>query len=74
MNILPFLYFKLETITKVMLRSSISSGLDFCSLNHTSIYENSKSNVLKNIKVLGEISSNRPNNLLGTNTCRSLES
>ena len=35
--------------------SSISRGLKFRStLNHTSIYENSESNVSKNIKFLGE--------------------
>ena len=30
--------------------SSISSSLEFWSVNHTSIYENSKSNIYKNIK------------------------
>ena len=38
--------------------SSISSGLKFSSVNHTSIYENSKSKVYKNIKFLIEISNN----------------
>ena len=33
--------------------SSISSGLEFSSVNHTSIYENSESNVFKDIKLLG---------------------
>ena len=37
---------------------SISSGLGFSSVNHTSIYENSESNVFENIKFLGEISNN----------------
>ena len=32
--------------------SSIFSGLEFCSINDTSIYENSKLKVFKNIKVL----------------------
>ena len=38
--------------------SSISSGLEFWSLNHTSIYENSKLKVFENIKFLGEVSDN----------------
>ena len=54
--------------------SSISSGLEFWSVNHTSIYENSELNVFKNIKVLGEISSNRPNKLLGINVYKTLKS
>ena len=36
--------------------SSVSGGLEFRLLNHTSIYENSELKVLKNIKLLGEIS------------------
>ena len=46
--------------------SSISNGLEFWSVNHTSIHENSKLNVFKNIKLFGKISNSRPNNLLGT--------
>ena len=38
--------------------SSLYSDLEFSSVNHTSIYESSKSNVRKNIKFLGEISNN----------------
>ena len=34
---------------------------------YNSIYENSESNVFKNISFLGEISNNLPNDLLGTN-------
>ena len=34
--------------------SSISSGLEFWSVNDTSIYKNSKLNVFKNIKLLNE--------------------
>ena len=34
---------------------------------YNSIYENSESNVFKNINFLGEISNNLPNDLLGTN-------
>ena len=54
--------------------SSLSSGLEFWSLNHTSMYENADSKVFKNIKFLGEISSNWPNDLLKTNVYKTLES
>ena len=45
----------------------ISSGFEFLSVSHTSIYENSELNVFKNTKFLDEISNNWPNDLLGTN-------
>ena len=45
--------------------SSISSNLELWSLNHTSIYDNSESNVNKNIIFLGEKSNNWSNTLLG---------
>ena len=38
--------------------SHISRGLEFSSVNHTSIYENSESKVFRNIRLLGEISNN----------------
>ena len=38
--------------------SSISRGLEFCSVNHTSIYENSESNLCKNRTFSGEVSNN----------------
>ena len=38
--------------------SSIFSGLEFRSVNHTSIYENSELKVFKNVKFLGEICNN----------------
>ena len=38
--------------------SSITRGLEFRSVNHTSIYENSESKIFKNIKFLGETSNN----------------
>ena len=39
-------------MTKVMfILSSVSNGLDFWSVNHTSTYENSKLKVFKNIKI-----------------------
>ena len=47
--------------------SSISRGLEFWSVNNTSTYENSESNVFKSMKLLGEISNYWPNDLLGTN-------
>ena len=38
--------------------SSVSNGLKCRLVNHTSIYENSESNVFKNMKFLGKISNN----------------
>ena len=49
----------------MLILSSISIGLEFWSVNHTSIYKNFELNAFKNIKYLGKISSNWPNNLLG---------
>ena len=40
--------------------SSISRGLELSSVNNTSIYKNSESNFLINIKFLGEISNDWP--------------
>ena len=54
--------------------SSISSGLKFWSVNHISIFKNPKSKVSKNITFLGEVSNTLPNNLLGTNVWKTLES
>ena len=51
----------------MFLLRSISSGLEFLSVNHASMYENSVSNIFKNSKFLGKIYSNWPNDLLGTN-------
>ena len=49
---------------------SISSCLGFRSVGHIfSIYENSKSKFLKNIKVFGEISNIWLNDILGKNVC-----
>ena len=47
--------------------SSISRGLEFWSVNHTSIYENFESHVFKNVKFSDKISNNWPNDLIGTN-------
>ena len=52
---------------------SVSRGFEFLSANHTSIYESSESNVFTNIKFLGEISNNCPNDLLGTNVYKTLQ-
>ena len=54
--------------------SSICSSLEFWSGNHTSIHDNSRSNVFKNVKYLGKISNNNwPNDLLGANVYKTLE-
>ena len=58
----------------MLILSSISSVLEFWSIIHTSIYEHSESNVSKNIKILGEVSNNWPNDLLGINVYKTLES
>ena len=52
---------------------AISKGLEFWSVNHTSIYENSESKVFKNIQFLCEISNNWPNDLLGINVYKTIE-
>ena len=48
----------------MIILSSISSSLEFWLVTHSSIYENWESKVFKNIKFLGEICYNWPNNLL----------
>ena len=53
--------------------SAISKGLEFWSVNHTSIYENSESKVFKNIQFLCEISNNWPNDLVGINLYKTTE-
>ena len=42
----------------ILILSSISRLLEFWSVKNTSIYKNSESKVLKNIRFLGEISNN----------------
>ena len=54
--------------------SSVSSNLDFWSVNHTTIYENSELNTFKNIKFCGEISRNWPNDLWGIDVYKTFES
>ena len=51
----------------MLILSSTSSGLEFSSVNHTSIYENSELKAFRNVKFLGEVSNNQPNGLFGTN-------
>ena len=70
-----FLYVTLLLLTKVMfILSSVSSGVEFWSVNHTSVYESSELKVFKNIKFLGEISNNWSNDLLRTNVYKTPES
>ena len=54
--------------------SSISRGLEFWSVNHTSLYGNSELKFSKDIKFFSEISNNSPNDLLGTNVYKTLAS
>ena len=55
--------------------SSLSSGLEFWSFNHISIYKNFELKVFKDIKFLGEISNKWPNDvdLVGKNVCKTLK-
>ena len=57
----------------VFILSSISRGLEFWSVNDTSIYENPESNVFENIWFLCEIYNNWLKDLLGTNIYKTLE-
>ena len=57
----------------IFILSSISRGLEFWSVNDTLIYENFESKVCKNIRFLGEICKNWPNDLLGINIYKTLE-
>ena len=52
----------------------ISLGLKCGSVNYSSIYEKYGLKVFKYTKFVGEISNNWPNNLLGTNLYKTLES
>ena len=58
----------------MLILSSVSSGLEFWSVNNTSIYEQSELKGFKNTKLLGKIFSNWPSDLLGTNLYTTLES
>ena len=52
--------------------SSLSSGLEFWSVNHTSIYENPELDVFRNVEFLGQMSNNWLNDLFGINVYKTL--
>ena len=54
--------------------SSTSSTSEFWSVSHTSIQKNSELNILRNIKFLSKKFNKWPNDLLGTNVYKTLES
>ena len=54
--------------------SSTSSGIEFWSVNHISIQENSELNIFKNLEYLHEISNNSPNDFFGKNVYNTFES
>ena len=56
----------------MFLLSSIFRGLEFWSVNHTSMYGNFKWKVFKNIKFLGGISNNQPNDVIWINMHKTL--
>ena len=58
----------------VFILCCISRGLEFLSINHTSVYKNFESKVFKNKKFVGEISSNWPNDFLEIDVYKILES
>ena len=58
----------------MLVASSTSSTSEFWSVSHTSIQKNSELNVLKNIKFLSKKFNKWPNDLLGTNVYKTLES
>ena len=51
----------------MFISSSVFRGLEFRTVNHNLIHENSELKIFKNIKCLGEISNNLLNSLLATN-------
>ena len=57
-----------------MFMLSTSSGLELWSINLTSLYEHSELKVFQKIKFFYEISSNWPNELLGPNVDKTLQS
>ena len=54
--------------------SSICSGLEFWSVNYSSTWKNCALNVFTKTNFLDEISKNLPNDLLETNSYKTLES
>ena len=62
------------TLTKaIFILPSISRGLEFWSVSHTSICKNSESNIFKNKKFSDEIPNNWPKDILGTNLCKTFQ-
>ena len=57
-----------------MFMLSTSSGLEFWSINHTALYEHSELKFFQKINFFHEISSNWPNELLGPNIDKTLQS
>ena len=57
----------------IFILSSISNSLEFWSVNHTLICENSEPYVFKNIRFSGETFNNWPNNLLEINVYKTLK-
>ena len=57
----------------MLILSSISSGLEPWSVNYTSIYEISESEVFVNIKLLSKIFNNWSKDLVGTNVYKTLK-
>ena len=53
--------------------SSVSSDLEYWSVNHTSIHENSELKVFRKMKFLSEISNNWPKDTLGTNVYKTID-
>ena len=58
----------------MLILSSISRGLEFWSVNQTSIYKYSKLKVFKKIKLLGVTPNYWPKDLLETNVYKTLQS
>ena len=65
LHLIVIFYTLINNQTDIFL-SLISSGLEFWSINQTSICGNPESKVFKSIKFLGEIVNNWPNDLLVT--------
>ena len=57
----------------MFLSSCNYKGLEFWSVNHTSIYDKSESKFFKNIKFSGELSNKWPSDLLRTNVYKTFE-
>ena len=58
----------------IFIYSAISSGLEFCSVNNTLAFENYELKAFRKINFFDETSNNWPNDLLGKNVYKTLES